>query len=101
MRKETAVDPIAVEGWQELATVPITVAVSLAVVQFAKIFLDLGTRGWQRLSAAVAVVVIVGATIVDNGLGDELAIALAVVNGMIAGVAASRTFDVARDAFDG
>lgn len=96
-------DPIVVETWEQLATVPLATAVSLVVVQFVKLFANLGAVWWQRLSALTSVVVMVGATVagtlgVATSPGDlALALTLAVINGMIAGVAASRTFDAVRE----
>ena len=92
-------ETIAVESWEQLATVPVAVAIALVVVQFAKLFASWGTVGWKRLSAVTAVVVMVGATIL--GGADVLAVVLAAVNGLVAGVAASEAFDAARDALSG
>lgn len=88
-------DAIVVESWEQLATIPIAVAIALVLVEFAKRLIDLSGATCRRLSAVIGILVVVGATIA--GGANPIALVLAVVNGAIAGTAASKTFDVGQD----
>lgn len=76
-----------------LTTVAGATAFTPLVVQLAKLATPegWGARRYRQLSAIVAIVLLVGATILTGGTG--LVVVLAALNGVIAGVAASSLYD--------
>lgn len=82
-----------------LATVPGAVAVALLVVETAKTMVTGGRVLWRRLAIVAGIGVVVAGTWLTVGLTVESTV-LAVVNGLIAGLAASRTYDAAGEYLD-
>lgn len=80
-----------------LATVAGATALTPIIVQAIKVVLaafgtDPGAVVWRALSLIIAVIILIGATIL-TGPAEIAVVVLALVNGIIAGVAASALYD--------
>lgn len=77
-----------------LTTVAGATAITPILVQLAKLFTPdtWGTRRYRQLSALIAIALLVGATVLTGAVTVAI-IVLAVLNGAIAGVAASALYD--------
>ena len=77
-----------------LTTVAGATALTPILVELCKLFTpdSWGTRRYRQLSALIAIVLLVGATVLTGSVTVAI-IVLAVLNGAIAGVAASALYD--------
>jgi hypothetical protein len=90
-------EPITIES---LASVAGATVVAGIVVQFVGIFAALSAAGKRMLSAVTGVVSLVGATVLLAPAVDAGLVILALINGMIAGFAASKLYEVATAGID-
>ena len=83
----------------QLATVPGALAVALLAVEVAKQIFDGTRRAWRTISIVAATATMLTGVTLTTGLTPETGV-LAGLNGMIAGLAASRTYDAAGEFLD-
>jgi len=76
--------------WQALMTVVGGSAAAIPVVQFVSLFVSLTSRAKRSVAAATGLFVVVGATVL-SGSADPVTVVLAVLVGMQAGLAASKS----------
>lgn len=83
----------------QLATVPGALAAALLTVEVAKQIFAGTRRAWRTISIGAATATMLTGIALTGGLTPETAV-LGALNGMIAGLAASRTFDAAGEFLD-